>query len=161
LQIYQAQDSFVSAILPSASRFGFFGTRLYHLGFARTSPTFSTTIDLGITCPQPKGWFQLYKSSVALTGAFSFSLNNPFQLFNDSVGLLHGSGILQKTTDGGATWNTVSDPLYFVANVITGTDADNLWAGNPFTTSSDGGRTFVPHTVPVMLGNDFYVASTR
>ncbi|HXO75834.1 MAG TPA: IPT/TIG domain-containing protein, partial [Puia sp.] len=58
LQIYQAQDSFVSAILPSATRFGFFGTRQYHLGFARTSPTFSTTIDLGITCPQPKGWFQ-------------------------------------------------------------------------------------------------------
>jgi hypothetical protein len=158
LQVYQAKDSFVTVILPSAARLGYFGTRVYYMKFNRTSPAFSTVIEIHITARQPRGWFQLYRSPAWLAGSFYLPLYHPFLLFNDSVGLLHGSGVFQKTMDGGATWTTVSNSLPFSASYIAATDVNTLWVGDPFTTSSDGGKTFTPQTVPAMLGSDFFAA---
>jgi hypothetical protein len=155
LTVYQAKDSIVTAILPAAGHFPYFGSRSFRLDLTLTgSPVYSDSLSVNVFVSEPKGWFKVYGNT---TGYFTNPANPIGILFpSDSIGYIFGYPYFLKSVDGGETWQHPNGQPIDYPTCLYAFDSVNLWYGsavNVLYSSTDGANSWQSHTLPAALSN--------
>lgn len=144
LTVYQAKDSIVTAVLPGASRFPYYGSRSFQLDFKLAdSTTYFDTLTISVAVPEPTGWFKVY-ASITTFNTYTFQpvgINFP----SDSIGYLFTANMTLKTRDGGDSWQQTGDSLVSSPTCMYVLDSSHLWYGGLFgniISSSDAGNSW-------------------
>ena len=158
LKVDRCQDSLVAVTLPPASQLHYYGSRTLTLSVTINGKTrYTNTYNLTVKCPEPKGWFDLYRGNGVLNYVGFESACISLAFADDTIGYMHYKDNLLKTTDGGLSWQH-PDFHYGNALCMSVFDTATVWSGDLgfVNITRDGARSWTNHRLPAGL-NDLII----